>query len=83
MNLSTFLLLFLTVQKLRDFNFLRGLTPGVLDGFPIGRYERKRESFDLLAAKFESGAMRFSGKKSLRRGSPFKIRIRPLSFCYR
>ena len=29
--------------------------------FSIGRYEKKREFFDLFAAKFESGAMRFSG----------------------
>ena len=40
----------------------------------IGRYEKKRESFDLFrdlfAAKFESGAVRFSGKMSLRRWSP-------------
>ena len=33
-----------------DFNFLRGLAPGILDGFSIGRYEKKRESFDLFAA---------------------------------
>ena len=42
-----------------DFDFLRGLAPGRLDGFSIGRYEKKPESFDLYAAKFESGAMRF------------------------
>ena len=54
----------LTVQKLWDFNFLRGLAPGLLDKYLIGRYEKKRESFDLFAAKFESGAMRFSGGKS-------------------
>ena len=42
-----------------DFDFLRGLAPGRLDGFSIGRYEKNRESFDLYAAKFESGAMRF------------------------
>ena len=42
-----------------DFDFLRGLAPGRLDGFSIGRYEKNRESFDLHAAKFESGAMRF------------------------
>ena len=57
------------------FNFLRGLAPGLLDGFSIGGYEKKFESFDLFAAKFESGAMRFSGGKSLRRWSPFKTRI--------
>ena len=38
--------------------------PGRLDGFSIGRYEKKRESFDLNATKFENGAMRFWGKKS-------------------
>ena len=43
------------------FDFLRGLALGRLDGFSIGRYEKKRESFDLYATKFESGAMRFYG----------------------
>ena len=61
----------------RDFNFLRGLPPVLLDGFSIGWHEEKRETFDLFAAKFESGAKRFSGKKSLRRRSPFKTRIPP------
>ena len=42
-----------------DFDFLRGLAPGRLNGFSIGRYEKNRESFDFHAAKFESGAMRF------------------------
>ena len=54
----------LTVQKLWDFNFLGGLAPDLLDGFLIGRYEEKRESFDLFAVKFESGVMQFSGEKS-------------------
>ena len=45
-----------------DFDFLRGLAPDRLDGFSIGRYEKNRESFDLYAAKFESGAIRFWGK---------------------
>ena len=45
-----------------DFDFLRGVAPGRLDGFSIGRYEKNRESFDLNAVKFESGAMRFWGK---------------------
>ena len=44
-----------------DFDFLRGLAPGRLDGFSIGRYEKNREYFNLNAAKFESGAMRFWG----------------------
>ena len=47
-----------------DFDFRRRLAPGRLDGFSIGRYEKKRESFDLYAAKFENGAMRFWGEKS-------------------
>ena len=46
-------------RMLWDFDFLRELAPGRLDGFSIGRYEKNRESFDLHAAKFESGAMRF------------------------
>ena len=45
-----------------DFDFLRGLAPGRLDGFSIRRYEKKGKSFDLYAAKFESEAMRFWGK---------------------
>ena len=55
---------------------------GRLDGFSIGRYEKNRESLDLYAAKFESGAMRFWGEKSLRCWNPFKTRIPPLSFYY-
>ena len=39
-------------RKLLDFDFLRGLAPGRLDGFSIGRYEKNRGSFDLNAAKF-------------------------------
>ena len=36
-----------------DLNFLRGLAPaGFLDGFSIGRYEKKRKSFDFFAEKF-------------------------------
>ena len=46
-------------RKLLDFDFLRGLAPGRLDGFSIERYEKNCGSFDLYAAKFESGAMRF------------------------
>ena len=44
-----FLLCILTVQKLWDFTFLRGLAPDLLDGFSMGRCEEKRESFDLFA----------------------------------
>ena len=66
-----------------DFNFLRQLALGCLDGFSIGRYKEKRESFDLFATEFESGTMRFLGGKSLRHWSPFKTWIPPLSFCYK
>ena len=34
---------------------------GRLDGFSIGRYVKNRESFDLYAVKFESGAFDFGG----------------------
>ena len=63
--------------KLLDFDFLRGLAPGRLDGFSIERYEKNRGSFDLYAAKFESGAMRFWGEKSPRRWNPFKTSFHP------
>ena len=63
-----------------DFDFLRELAPGRLDGFSIGRYEKNREPFNRYAAKFESGAMRFCGEKSPRRWNPFKTRFPPLSF---
>ena len=66
-----------------DFDFLWGLAPGCLDGFSIGRYEKKGESFDLYAVKFESGAMQFLGGKSPRRWNPFKTRFPPLSFYYK
>ena len=54
-----------------------------MDGFSIGRYEKNRESFDLYAAKFESKAMRFGGKKSPRRWNAFKTRFPPLSLYYK
>ena len=74
------ILLRITVARiLWDFDFLRGLALGRLDGFSVGRYEKNRKSFDLYAAKFESGAMRFWREKSLRRWNPFKTRIPPLS----
>ena len=60
-----------------DFDFLRGLAPGRLDGFSIGRYGKNRESFDLYAAKFESGAMRFWWEKSPRRWNPSKQGFHP------
>ena len=71
------LLRILTVQKLWDFNFLRGVAPRVLDRFSIGRYEKKRESFDLYPAKLESAAMRFSWGKLLWRWSRWKNGFRP------
>ena len=49
-----------------DFDFLRGLAPVRLDEFSIGRYQENCESFDLNAAKFESGAMRFCRRKIAR-----------------
>ena len=64
-------------QILWDFDFLRGLAPGRLDGFSIGRYEKNRESFDLYAAKFESGAMRFWREKLPRRWNPSKQGFHP------
>ena len=64
-------------RKLLDFDFLRGLAPGRLDRFSIGRYEKNRGSFDLNAAKFESEAMRFWSEKSLRRWNPFKTSFHP------
>ena len=66
-----------------DFNFLRQLATGCLDGFSIGRYEEKRESFNLFTPGFESRAMRFWGGKSLQHWSPFKTWIPPLSFYYK
>ena len=65
-----------------DFDFLRGLAPGRLDGFPIERYEKNRESFDLYAGNFESGPMPFCGIKSPRCWNPFKSRFPPLSSYY-
>ena len=52
----------LTVKKHWDFNFLRELAPGLLDGFSIGRYEKKRESFDPFAARFKAERCDFRGK---------------------
>ena len=71
-----------TARILWDFNFLRRLAPGCLDGFSIGRYEEKRESFNLFATKFESGAMRFWGEKLLPRWNAFKTRIPPFLLLY-
>ena len=62
-----------------DFDFLRGLALGRLDGFSIGRYEKKRESFYLYAAKFENGAMRFWGEKSPAL-EPFQNKVSSLVF---
>ena len=60
-----------------DFDFLRGLAPGRLDGFSIGRYEKNRESFDLYAVKFESGAMRFWGENRPSAGTLSKQGFHP------
>ena len=60
-----------------DFDFLRGLAPGRLDGFSIGRYDKNRESFDLHAAKFESGAMRFWGENGSGAGTLSKQGFHP------
>ena len=69
MNLATH---FPAARILWDFNFLRRLAPGCLDGFSIGRYEEKRESFDLFATEFESGAMRFWGGEIAPALEPFQ-----------
>ena len=60
-----------------DFDFLRGLASGRLDGFSIGRYEKNRESFDLYAVKFESGAMRFWGENRPSAGTLSKQGFHP------
>ena len=60
-----------------NFDFLRGLAPGRLDGFSIGRYEKNRESFDLHAAKFESRAMRFWGENRSGAGTLSKQGFHP------
>ena len=53
------------------------LLPGRLDVFSIGRYEKKRKSFDLNAAKFGSGAMRFLGKNRTGAGTLSKEGFHP------
>ena len=60
-------------QKIEDFNFLRGLAPGLLDGFSIETYEKKRESLALSATWFESGGMSFSGRTRPGAGAVQKI----------
>ena len=42
-----------TAWKVWDFDFLRGLAPGRLDGFSIERYERNRVPFRLSVAGFD------------------------------
>ena len=59
------------------------LVPGLLDGFSIGRYERKSESFGISAASFESGATRFSRGKSPGAGAGQKIDFTTLVFLLR
>ena len=48
-----------------------------MDGFSIGRYEKNRESFDLYAVKFESGAMRFWGENRPSTGTLSKQGFHP------
>ena len=43
-----------TAWKVWDFDFLRGLAPGRLDGFSIERYETNRVPFGLSVAGFKS-----------------------------
>ena len=62
--------------------FFKGYLQTFLDGFSIGRYKQKCESFDLIDAKFKGKVMQFSKGKLLWRWSPFKTRIPPLSFYY-
>ena len=63
-----------TARKVWDFDFLRGLlAPGRLDGFSIEKNEKKRESFGHSPTKFESGAMRFSGKNRPSTGAVQKL----------
>jgi len=65
-----------------DFDFLRGLAPGRLDRFSIARYEKKRESFDFHAAKFESGAKRSDAILGENRPAlePFQNKVSSLVF---
>ena len=76
----------LHISKLKFFNFplktLRDVNCRIFRDKLIHNTLRYKKDF-LFAANFENGAMRFSGKKSLRRLSPFKTRIPPLSFCYK
>ena len=47
------ILLRITVARiLWEFDFLRGLAPGRLDGFSIGRYEKNRESGKVIQRLF-------------------------------
>ena len=48
--------------------------------FRLEGTRKNRESFDLNAAKFESGAMRFWGKKIAPALEPFQNKDSPLSF---
>ena len=64
-------------QILWDFDFLWGLAPGRLDGFLIGRYEKNHKSFDLYAAKFGNGVMRFWGENRPGAGTRSKQGFHP------
>ena len=46
-------------------------------------YEKNRGSFDLYAAKFESGAMRLWGEKIAPALEPFQNKLPPLSLYYK
>ena len=59
--------------KTVGFNFLRGLAPSLLDGFSIGWFKKKGDSFDLFAAKFESGTKHFLGGNRSGAGAAQKI----------
>ena len=54
----------------------------LLDGFFIERYEKKCESFDLLAVQFESRVMWFSGGKIALVLEQFKTLMPPLTFFF-
>ena len=56
---------------------------GRLDGFSNGRYEKNHESFDLYAAKFESGAIKFWGEKITQVLEPFQNKDSSLVLYYK
>ena len=48
-----------------------------MDGFSIGRYDKKRESFGLSAASFESGTLQFSRESRSSPGAVQKNSFHP------